>query len=185
MDITTSVDDVKWYVMHSYKNEVKAEERLREYDKMEFFIPKERAVRTRNGKKIIIMVPVIPSLLFVRGSQREIVKFKKMVYNDLQFVIWHEHDGITTRYLTVADKDMRNFIKLYEHGDQKVTFYRPEEIDIKKGVRVRVHCKGCLDQLEGIFVKVARKRRKQIVVIIPDTLAISAEVEPEILEVIG
>ena len=80
---------------------------------------------------------------------------------------------------------MQNFIQLYEHGDKNLTFYRPGEIDIRKGVRVRVHCNGGLDQLEGIFVKVARKRSKQIVVIIPDTLAISAEVEPEVLEVIG
>ena len=82
--------------MHSYKNEKKAEEKLQEYGQMRFFIPKERAVRTRNGKKIVIMVPVIPSLVFVQASQKQIVNFKKSVYNDLQFVIWREHDGKTT-----------------------------------------------------------------------------------------
>ena len=40
--------------MHSYKNEKKAEEMLRNYEKLEFFIPKEQAIRTRNGKKIIV-----------------------------------------------------------------------------------------------------------------------------------
>ena len=181
----SGADITRWYVMHSYKNEKKAEEKLQEYGQMRFFIPTERAVRTRNGKKIVIMVPVIPSLVFVQASQKQIVNFKKSVYNDLQFVIWREHDGKTVRYLTVDNRDMQNFIQLYEHGDKNLTFYRPGEIDIRKGVRVRVHCNGGLDQLEGIFVKVARKRSKQIVVIIPDTLAISAEVEPEVLEVIG
>lgn len=94
--------------MHSYKNEKKAEEKLQEYGQMRFFIPKERAVRTRNGKKIVIMVPVIPSLVFVQASQKQIVNFKKSVYNDLQFVIWREHDGKTTRYLTVENRDMQN-----------------------------------------------------------------------------
>ena len=41
------------------------------------------------------------------------------------------------------------------------------------------------DRLEGVFVRVAHKRRKQIVVIIPDALAISAEVDDGIIEVIG
>lgn len=43
---------------------------LRNYEKLEFFIPKEQAIRTRNGKKIISMVPVIPSLIFVHASQK-------------------------------------------------------------------------------------------------------------------
>ena len=66
---------------------------------------------------------------------------------------------------------------------QKVTFYRPEEINLKKGMRVRVHG-GVLDSVEGVFLKVAGKRRKQVLVIIPDMLAVSAEVEPEYLEII-
>lgn len=179
-----SVEEIKWYIMHSYKNEKKAEEMLRNYEKLEFFIPKEQAIRTRNGKKIISMVPVIPSLIFVHASQKSIVNFKKTVYNDLQFVIWKKHDGSEKHYLTVGDKEMGNFIQLYEQKDKKVSFYRPDEIDVKKGVRVRVHCNGAMDKLEGLFVKVAHKRSKQIVVLIPDALAISAEVEPDVLEVI-
>ena len=50
-------------------------------------------------------------------------------------------------------------------------------------MRVRVHG-GVLDSVEGVFLKVAGKRRKQVLVIIPDMLAVSAEVELEYLEII-
>ena len=39
-------------------------------------------------------------------------------------------------------------------------------------------------QVEGYFIKVAKKRGRQLVVIIPDLLAVSAEVKPEYIQII-
>lgn len=60
---------------------------------------------------------------------------------------------------------------------------RPEEINITKGQRVKIHG-GAMDTMEGLFVKVAHKRSRQIVVIIPDVFAASVEVEPQFIEVL-
>jgi hypothetical protein len=38
--------------------------------------------------------------------------------------------------------------------------------------------------VEGYFIKVAKKRGRQLVVIIPDLLAVSAEVKPEYIQII-
>ena len=188
----TNAQDKKaksWYVMRAYKNEKTAEERLSdEKYGLEHFIPKQKVLRTVNGRKVICMVPVIHSLVFVHASQKQIVDFKLNFYNDLQFVTWKTGDGLI--YLTVPEKEMTNFIEVCEQTEKEVHFYKIGEInkdknkiDIAKGKRVRVHG-GPLDQVEGYFMKIGRKRGRQLVVIIPDLLVVSAEVEPEYIQVI-
>ena len=68
---------------------------------------------------------------------------------------------------------MTNFIKVCKQADEEVHFYKISEINkekdkinIEKGKRVRVHG-GPFDQVEGYFIKVAKKRGRQLVVIIP------------------
>lgn len=174
-------DVPEWYVMRAYQNPGRTEEALaNETYGIEYFIPKKDVIRIRHGRKVVCREPVVRSLVFVRATRGEIVRFKQNYCNDIQFVIWDREDG--SRYLTVRDEDMRNFMLLYTQ--REVTFFTPGDINVSKGVRVRIHG-GALDTLEGVFVKVAHKRRKQVVVIIPDALAISAEVDDGIIEVIG
>ena len=182
-------DQPQWYVMRAYKNESMAEELLsNEKYGLEHFIPKEKVLRTVNGKKVVCWVPVIHSLVFVHASQRQIVDFKHHYYYNLQFVTWKTEDRLV--YLTVPEKEMKNFIEVCKQTEQEVHFYKIDEInkgkdkiDIAKGKRVRVHG-GPFDQVEGYFMKVGRKRGRQLVVIIPDLLAVSAEVAPDYLQVI-
>ena len=182
-------DKPLWYVMRAYKNENTAEERLSHNTYgLKHFIPKQKVLRTIKGKKTICMVPVIHSLIFVHASQRQIVEFKHNCYYDLQFVTWKTEDGLI--YLTVPEKEMKNFIEVCNQTEQEVQFYQIDEINkgknkinIAKGKRVRVHG-GAFDQVEGYFMKIGRKRGKQLVVIIPDLLAVSAEVSPEYIQVI-
>ena len=179
-----------WYVMRAYKNEKTAEKRLSDQKYgLEHFIPKQKVLRTINGRKVICMVPVIHSLVFVYANHEQIVDFKLNYYNDLQFVTW-KSDGELI-YLTVPDEEMTNFIKVCEQTEQEVHFYKIDEINkgkdkinIEKGKRVRVHG-GPFDQVEGYFMKVAKKRGRQLVVIIPDLLVVSAEVEPEYIQIIA
>ena len=182
MKIQHENEKVKWYIMHSYKNEARAEKMLADNGEIEYFIPKEPVIRIRHGEKRIEMVPVITSLIFLHASQKDIVNFKKNIYNDLQFMACKGQDGIV-RYLTVRDKEMANFLLMYNQSDKKITYMRPEEINITKGQRVKIHG-GAMDTMEGLFVKVAHKRSRQIVVIIPDVFAASVEVEPQFIEVL-
>ena len=178
-----------WYGMRVYKNEKTAEERLPdEKHGLQYFIPKEKVLRTVNGKKVVCMVPVIHSLVFVHATQRQIVDFKHNYYNDLQFVTWKTDEELI--YLTVPEKEMTSFIEVCEQKEREVHFYKIGEInkgknkiDIAKGKRVRVHG-GPFDQVEGYFMRIGRKRGRQLVVIIPDLLVVSAEVEPEYIQVI-
>ena len=181
MITSQSTEEEKWYVMRAYKNEKKAEELLSGNNGLKYFIPKRQILRTRNGRKIICTEPVIHSLVFVFASQKQIVNFKRYICNDLQFVSWKRYDS--TSYLTIPAKQMDDFIRMCTQKEQEVTFYTPDEIPLKKGQKVRVHG-GIFDKMEGILVKTYKKRNKQLVVIIPDILAASANVDPEYLEII-
>lgn len=155
-------DKILWYVMRAYKNENTAEDRLsNETYGLEYFIPKQKVLRTVKGKKVFFMVPVIHSLVFVHASHQKIVDFKHNYYYDLQFVTWKSGGELV--YLTVPDEDMTNFIKVCKQADEEVHFYKISEINkekdkinIEKGKRVRVHG-GPFDQVEGYFIKVAKR----------------------------
>lgn len=176
------IDDASWYVMRVYKNEKKAEEKLSGEDGLPFFIPKQQAIRTLHGRKTVFWVPLIPSMVFVYATHRQIVKFKKEVFNELQFVTWKRDSEMS--YLTVPSVQMDSFIRMCEQKQQAVSFFKPSEIQFEKGTKVRVHG-GPFDRVEGTFVRVSGKRRKQVVVILLDMLAVSAEIEPEYIEIIG
>jgi transcription antitermination factor NusG len=182
-DTITDKDDIEkihWFVMSAYKNERKAEEKLSGKDGLEYFIPKQYAVRVYHGVKSKRLVPVIPSLIFVHASQKQITAFKKL-HNFIQFVVWKKSTG--QEYLTVPDEQMDNFIKIASWHEETTVYYKPEEIDIQRGTRVRIHG-GPFDGVEGVFVKVKGKRNRRVVVMLEGVMAVAAEVHPDLIEVL-
>ena len=133
---TEEVTTVRWFVMRAYKSEKRAEEKLKGRDGLEYFIPKCYAVRVYHGVKSKRLVPVIPNLVFVHASRIQITEFKKR-YNFLQFVMWEKSTGL--EYLVVPDDQMENFIKVSSQYEENIAYYNPDELDFRKGCRVRIH----------------------------------------------
>lgn len=181
--ITTAKENLKihWFVMNAYKNEKKAEDKLGGKDGLEYFIPKCYAVRVYHGVKSKRLVPVIPNLIFVHASHKQITEFKKL-YNFLQFVTWRKNTGV--EYVIVPDKQMDSFIKIASQYEETTVYYKPEEIDIEKGTRVCIHG-GKFDGVKGVFMRVKGKRNRRVVVMLEGVMAVSAEVHPDLIEVIS
>ena len=173
-------EEVRWFVMMAYKQEAAAERALSGDDGLEFYIAKHYIIQQFHGQKKQRLVPVIPNIIFVHASQVEIVRFKEK-YNFIKFSTWHTNDGIV--YLTVGDKEMNNFIRISNSNENSIRYFKPEEIDLKKGDRVRIHG-GQFDGVEGTFIRVKGKRSRQIVVEIPNILALSVEVQPDFIELL-
>lgn len=164
--------------MRAYKCEKLAEEKLSEKDGLEYFIPKHYVVRIYHGIKSMRLVPVIPSLIFVRARHDQIIDFKKR-HNFLQFAMWEKRIG--QEYIIVPDDQMDSFIKVASQYENNVTFYKPNEVDLKKGTRVRIHG-GKLDGVEGTFVRVQGKRNRRVVVQLDGIMAVATEVHPDLIE---
>ena len=143
--------------------------------------PKCYAVRVYHGVKSKRLVPVIPNLVFVHASRTQITDFKKH-YNFLQFVMWEKSTGL--EYLVVPDDQMESFIKVSSQYEENITYYNPDELDLQKGRRVRIHG-GKLNGVTGIFMQVQGKRNRRVVVLLEGVMAVAAEVHPDLIEVIS
>ena len=138
--ITTREDltRIQWFAMSAYKNEKKAEEMLKGKDGLEYFIP---------------------NLVFVHASRKQITDFKKK-YNFLQFMMWEKSTGL--KYIVVPDKQMESFIKIASQYEENTIYYKPEEIDIRKGTHICIYG-GKFNGVKGVFMRVKGKRRRRVV----------------------
>lgn len=178
---TKDISLVCWYVMRAYKSEQKAEESLKGKGGLAYFIPKYYAVRVYHGVKSKRLVPAIPNLVFVYASRSQILDFKKR-YNFLQFVIWKKRTGL--EYVVVPDEQMDSFIKVASQYDENVSYYQPDEINLRKGTRVRIHG-GKFDGVEGVFMQVRGKKKRRVVVMLEGVMAVAVEVDPDLVEIIS
>ena len=154
---------------------------LKGKDGLEYFIPKHYAVRVYHGVKSKRLVPVIPNLVFVHASRKQITDFKKK-YNFLQFMMWEKSTGL--KYIVVPDKQMESFIKIGSQYEENTIYYKPEEIDIRKGNHICIYG-GKFNGVKGVFMRVKGKRRSRVGVMLEGIMGISVEVHPDLIEVIN
>lgn len=87
-------------------------------------------------------------------------------------------------YITVPDDQMDSFIQIASLYEKDTAYYKPDEIDVRKGTRVCIHG-GKLDGVKGVFMRVKGKRNRRVVVMLEGIMGISAEVHPDLIEVIS
>ena len=175
-------NEVRWYVIGSVTRgrELKIRDELRR-ENHECFVPLRYDVRKKCGQRQRTLVPAVTGLIFLCGTLedvREIIRFR--------------HDGLFIRkstysnkedYLSVSDHDMRNFIAVTEQAGENITYFNPDEIHLQVGDKIRVNG-GMFDGREGVIMRIKGKRRRQLVVSIPDIVYAAVELEPELLELI-
>lgn len=107
------------------------------------------------------------------------------IQETIQFLaIRHVGKSTGAEYITVPDDQMDSFIKIASHYEEDTVYYRPEEIDLKRGMRVCIHG-GKFDNVKGMFVRVQGKRNRRVVVLLEGVMAVSAEVHPDLIEVLS
>lgn len=169
-----------WYAMCAYKKEIQAQQELNKQN-IENFIPMRYELKERNGKRERVLIPAVSNLIFVYCDKETLTRFKSR-FTYLQYIMQKvdSHRDI----ITIPDRQMREFIKVARKYEEDLIYYRPEEINLKKGTKVRVHG-GRYDGLEGVLLKVKGKRSKRILIDIPNVITIAAAyIEPELIEVI-
>lgn len=174
------MNEEKWYVLGSLKRnqELKIRDELRR-DNLECFVPLRYEVKTIKGHRERTMVPALSGLMFIKGTLedlKEALKFRKHGLFLRKSTFTNKEE-----YLTISDHDMQNFIAVTEKAGEKITYYSPDEIQLRPGDKIRVSG-GLYDGREGIIMRVKGKRRKQLVVSIPGILIASVELEPELVQ---
>ncbi len=174
--------EIIWFAMSApYRRELKAKAFL-ESKGIECFVPMKNAiVDKRNGIKSRQLVPAIHNLIFVHTSKSTIQELKRG--RDFLQYMTRPQDGKNTP-ITIPDKQMSQFIAATNTTNEELIYLRPEEIDLKKGAKVRVHG-GAFDGMEGTFMKVQGKRNRRVVILVESVAAVAlAEISPDLIEII-
>jgi hypothetical protein len=180
--MNTNDENKHWYVMRTLGRfcETGVKQRLEECG-IRYYQAMKPVVRTLKGKKVISSEPIIPNLLFVYGSKESIMPHT-VVGNNFQFV-YNRCSGKQADCLIVPVKAMDDFIRVAE-SNGNTNIFMPEEIQLAKGQRIRM-IGGALDGVEGYFVKRKGCRRKTLLVVLDGLFGISAEVEPDMIEILN
>ena len=174
-------NEIRWYAIGctSKAKELKVRDDIRKFG-LEAFVPLRYQIKTIKHQKQRALVPAIPGLMFAKGTKDEL---KDYIQNHANFVVYMRKSTFSNKedYLTVPTKDMENFIAATEDHEAHITYFRPEEINLQAGDRIRVKG-GIYDGKEGIVMRIKGKRNKQLVVQIPGMLVAAIEMTPELVE---
>lgn len=174
-------EEVRWYVLTAvYRKEIKVRDDIRRLG-LDGYIPMKYELMTIGYRKERKLVPAINQLVFVHSTKSAIEDYiehtKEIVYFRTSGRKGHRE------VLVVPDQDMENFIRVTQQVEEKLSYYRPEEIKLNVGDRIRVHG-GVFDGVEGTLVRLPGKRSKQLVVSIPDISIVAVSMKPELVELV-
>lgn len=145
------------------------------------YIPMHYIVkRLGGGKAQRKYVPVIRDLIFVYATKDEVKNLKRVIPY-LQYITRPLNNRNIP--IIVPEQEMRKFIDVTLSENRELIYLQPNELNIGKGTKVRVHG-GELDGYEGYFIKIKGKRNKRVVISFDSVIAVAIEVNPDFIEVI-
>ena len=173
-------DEQKWYSVGctSPQKELQVRDDARRYG-LEAFVPLTYVIRTHKGQKHRALIPAITQLLFVKGTLDEVRDYIRNAH----YIVFIRKSTFSNKeeYLTVPTHEMENFIAVTENHEEHVTYFRPEEISLQTGDRIRIKG-GIYDGREGVIMRIKGKRNRHLVVQIPGMLIAAVELSPEMIE---
>ena len=171
----------KWYVLGclSVHHEEKVRDALRKAG-FRSHVPMKYEVKTVRRQEQRTMVPAITGLIFVRASEEAL---KEYIRHKSRESIYMRKSTFSNKqdYLTVPDYAMERFIEFTNIRQEKITYFKPEELNLKEGEKIRIKG-GIYDGYEGTILRFKGKRNKHLVVQIPGVIIAAVELEPELVE---
>ena len=165
-DTTMCGDPKTWFPMRvTYHREMKVKVELDRLG-IENFVPmRYKVVESQNGGDTElrrVLVPAISNLIFVRSTQERMSELKRRneVLEPLRYMMDHTATGEHT-IMTVADREMENFMRVASRTDDSVIFLDNETVVGKEGKRVEI-MGGAFEGVKGVIRRV--KRCKRVVV---------------------
>lgn len=173
-------EEKQWFSVGctSPQKELRVRDDARRYG-LEAFVPLQYVVKKVRGQKHRALVPAISKLIFIKGTLDEV---KEYLLN-AHYVVYICKSTFSNKeeYLTVPTKAMEDFIAVTEHHEEQVTYFRPEEISLQEGDRIRIK-DGLYEGREGVIMRIKGKRNRHLVVQIPGMLIAAVELSPDMIE---
>ena len=165
-DTTMCGDPKSWFPMRvTYQREMKVKAELDRLG-IENFVPLRYKVveRQNDGDTELrrVLVPAINNLIFVRETQERVSELKRTneVLEPLRYMM-DRTASLEHAIMTVADREMENFMRVASRTDDSVMFLDNETVVGKEGKRVEI-MGGAFEGVTGVIRRV--KRCKRVVV---------------------
>lgn len=186
MEVKNQIDELHWFVLKTIFSREMRVKHLLDERAIESFIPMQYKIKTKFGKKEKVLVPVIKDLIFVHAEKKRVEEFKKELFLREGFEAYFltRKEGYKRIIEIIPDKQMEDFINVASHLNDDITYFNSEDIELKKGTKVRV-IGGIFDGIEGTLLKVKGKRSKRIVIEIPGVAIAASYIEPDLIEVLN
>ena len=159
-------DPKTWFPMRvTYQREMKVKAELDRLG-IENFVPiRYKVVESQSdGDTELrrVLVPAINNLIFVRSTQEQLseLKQKNEVLEPLRYMM-DRTASLEHAIMTVADREMENFMRVASRTDDSVMFLDEETVVGKEGKRVEI-MGGAFEGVTGVIRRV--KRCKRVVV---------------------
>ena len=153
-----------------------AEKALSLENELDFYLPKHFVLRRYASGMKRVLVPLLPSMVFVRGRFSEVHRFQS-IYSFIGFATLPK-DGHRTP-IVVPDPDMENFRIVADKCRDDLTYYSPREMKMHKGEYIRI-IGGLFDGAVAKLVKVPGKRNRKLVVELPGIAEVATtSIEPQ------
>ena len=152
-------------MMVTYQREMKVKAELDRLG-IENFVPmRYKVVESQNdgGTELRrVLVPAINNLIFVRSTQERVSELKQTneVLEPLRYMM-DRTASLEHAIMTVADREMENFMRVASRTDDSVMFLDNETVVGKEGKRVEI-MGGAFEGVTGVIRRV--KRCKRVVV---------------------
>lgn len=178
-DSKSTMNEPQWFVLKVSRKETLAMEVL-EKAGLRTYCPMVECDTTIRGKKVIVERPLIPNVIFTYAPFAQLNSLK-----NLNPFITYCYQKVNEKYkiLQVPEREMELFILSSTKMKKDITYFHPEEVELKKGDRVRI-IGGLFDGCEGTLLK-AKGRAKRMFLINFEILgAIGTHIEPEYIRLI-
>lgn len=162
----TQEKEKKWFPLRvTYRQEMKVKYDL-DRKKIKNFIPMTYTYKIRGQRRVKELKPAIHNLIFVYMSEEDLAFYKEKSSLPIRYIMNREKKTP----ITIADKEMANFIGVAGSLDEQLIFIESDPINWNKGQKVKI-IGGPFEGYHGRFVRVKGDRR--VVIEIPGIIAVA------------
>ena len=181
MGAANEQEPVRWYVLKTFNcQEIIIRNDLRRFG-FDCYLPMTYRLIQTGKQKLRRLMPAVYGFLFVHSTKTAIEDY--IAKTDFHMFLWANGRRGHRETMVVNDQEMENFIRLTQHTEQNLTYFRPDEVKLNIGDKIKV-IGGIFDGVEGVLVRVPGKRGKQLVVSIPEISAVAVSLSPEMVQLV-
>ena len=163
--------DAQWFAMRATYHREMAVRDLLDQANIECYLPTTQKLKVNHGRKVRVTTPLVSNLIFVHCDKDSLQRFKLKVPH-LQYIT-KPADGKNIPII-VPQKQMDDFITVTKADSERLLFFKPGELDVKRGSRVKVYG-GAFDGVEGVIAKVPGKRNKRFVLEVNGLISVALD----------